>query len=289
MTGKKGGEFIASGTYGCVFAPPIKCNRKPSKLPKENVVGKVYSDDEEIKEERKSYEIMKKIDPKGKFSLPFYGVCKLNIKNAVLSDKIDKCGHIESFKKDYQQLLSEFGGLELKNAMKTVELYDLIPAFYELFKGLDVMIKAGYCHKDIKGPNILYNLDTKKIVFADYGMLMKIKDLPKTASRDAYMWWPPEMFFLYIRKYMSLRANFPYDYMTACHHLLSGFNWFGVANIENVYPDFVNDLTSYAKLCFTKPYSELLNEYNDNKYGEKFDIYSLCMTFIECYVKYTSI
>ena len=63
--------FIASGTYGCTFSPPVICSNKKERKPSAKEVGKIFADDKEAQLEYElQKKIVQKIDPKGIFRIP---------------------------------------------------------------------------------------------------------------------------------------------------------------------------------------------------------------------------
>ena len=87
---KKGGKYIAEGSYGCVFgAPPLKCknentrknNSYISKLQNVNPTQIEYLEDKE----------WRNIDPHNKFSLTPTKLCDYNNSNVKPTNEMDKC------------------------------------------------------------------------------------------------------------------------------------------------------------------------------------------------------
>ena len=69
--------YIAEGSYGCVFSPPLKCLNK--KKTTASQAGKIFNNRDSMEEEKELAEKINKIDPKGKWTVPYYGSCFANV------------------------------------------------------------------------------------------------------------------------------------------------------------------------------------------------------------------
>ena len=193
--------FLGSGTYGCVFNPPLKCSDpKKSKLTlNPRNVGKVYFRVQDFEDER---DIMKKVskevDPEGIFTVKFSGDCHISKPPPeVLATASEGCKRLQG--NEYQIMYPD-GGSDLKQFYnkyreKPRKFFDLFKAMKPIFAGLSVLDKKKLIHNDIKPANMLYNPKLKKITLIDYGMMSTYKDIFRhySGTNDAfYMYYPPE-------------------------------------------------------------------------------------------------
>ena len=201
---KKGGKYIAEGSYGCVFGdPPLKCKnentrRNNSYITKLQNVNPTQIEYLEAKEWRN-------IDPHNKFSLTPTKLCDYNNSNVKPTNEMDKCS--VKYTSNKQLLLYKNGGKDLINLKIRADNYaQLFGAFYELLNGLDLAHNNGLIHNDIKPPNILAERTERKIHlrFIDFGLSYIIGDDYKLRSLASsgyinydYIYWPLEIKFLF--------------------------------------------------------------------------------------------
>ena len=100
--------YVAEGTYGCVFAPPLKCEKKT----KQTQVGKIFQNKATMEEEKVLAEKIHKLDKKGKWTVPYFGNCTTNIKNASITDNVNDCNWITKYTTNVEQLIYQNGGMD---------------------------------------------------------------------------------------------------------------------------------------------------------------------------------
>jgi len=201
---KKGGKYIAEGSYGCVFGkPPLKCKNENTRR-NNNYVSKLQ-DEKPTQIEQSEAQEWQNIDPDNKFSLTPTKRCDYNNSNIKPSNEMEKC--TVRYKGNKQLLLYKHGGTDLiKLKIRADDYAQLFGAFYELFNGLDLAHSNGLIHSDIKPPNILAERTERKIHlrFIDFGLSYRISDANKLKSLASsgyinydYIYWPLEIKFLY--------------------------------------------------------------------------------------------
>ena len=121
----EGGKAIASGGYGCVFSPALKCesgNRHNgiSKLLKSNAAN------DEFDETKHILPILKKIKHYRQYILLPENMCKpLGLEKSDLEQFDEKCSKFESAKSNinkYTILNMPYGGSDLENYLKSNKL-----------------------------------------------------------------------------------------------------------------------------------------------------------------------
>jgi serine/threonine protein kinase len=191
LKNKKGGKVLASGGFGCVFMPALRCENKKTR--KRNGVSKLMTSKYAIKEYNEIVQIKEKLKTIKKYT-DYFLVNDISIcKPAVLtkSDLIDftqKCTALQKDDKitskninnslDKMMILNmKNGGLPVDdfifNAGHFSDLYELNYSLIGLLKnGIIEMNKKHIYHCDIKDSNILVekkqnNLKTRLI---DWGL-----------------------------------------------------------------------------------------------------------------------
>lgn len=236
--------FIASGSYGCVFRPHLKCK---SKKHYSDGVGKVFYTEEDFESEKDIAEKVKNIDPKNKFTLPMYEACETD-KNYRPSDQISKCKTVNMNGKSFQQLIYKYGGKSLLEVLQerkgSLALFKkTFLALHNILDGISKVNAMGYIHQDIKPDNILMASSLKpgtkdpNAYIIDFGILDRkdnIYNEENTAMlKYDYPYFPPE-YKLYVKNY-------------------STFNAFYNAVINNYYYGFkFNGRTYYLNEHFSK-------------------------------------
>jgi len=200
--------YVASGTYGCVFKPFVKCSEIVStKKPKYmQTVGKVFSNEKEALEEFEIQKrILEKIDPKSEFTAKLIEKCVVN--DFVRSDELYKCPY--EFTQHPIQLIYEYGGLSydhlLKNNKPSMQLFKkLLKGLEAVFWGVVKIHEARYVHQDIKPHNILYSNRHKHAILIDFGISKPVHHIYHAKNdyilKHAYPYFPPEYKLKFVRR-----------------------------------------------------------------------------------------
>lgn len=178
---KRGGEFLGSGNYGCVFMPPIDC-KQPCSLKRNQTIGKVFENKAFFDEEVEKMKIVRdKIDKEEKFSIHFLKNCKirrLTKKDIKGMPETSSCKNISPFS---YQLIYPYGGIDLYTYLDTKKS-DHASIFIKLFSSLESIIEglikianSGYAHMDIKPTNILFIEKTQTSRLIDWGLMRDLK------------------------------------------------------------------------------------------------------------------
>lgn len=203
---KKGGKVIASGGFGCVFNPALKC--KDNKKRPKNHVSKLMSE-ENAHEEYKTITYLKNklsniIHYEDYFVLYDITLCnpaKLTQTDLVQYNK--KCTALKnkSITKDIiNERLDDFLAINLPNAGIPVDdyiyknnsfkdIYKLHLKLVDLFKnGILPMNKKHIYHSDIKDSNVLVNEENGKLKtrLIDWGLTVEYE--PNVTSKFPHNW-----------------------------------------------------------------------------------------------------
>ena len=260
-----GGKFLASGTYGMVFKPPLPCKQKlPMDLSKLNQIGKVFKNDEEFLSEQ---EMMELISEKfAEFALPISYVCRIDqphprIVNDIPSDLKAR------LKEGQNQIVYPNGGKELyeyvvskNNATRSAKILCAVRIFKYLkniIVGLETMVKSNMLHNDIKPQNILYNEKNKQLYLIDWGLATTLNntyDIIDNVKAHTYPYYVPEYrmsYFFYTRKRLPelnevteiIKTNFKY----LTHDMSKIYSILGI-NPTGEILDFLEHLHTINKL-----------------------------------------
>ena len=193
-------EIIGEGTYGCVHKPSLKCTRKKQKY--DNKVSKLMLH-KDANEELKENILISKIDKNKDFSLGKPDKCKPAKTKRNLAS-INKCEDFDKNDvKDYSLLIMTDGGTNLKQfAKKMHELHNSsenqkkMEIFWietlRLFYGLLKFNESDIIHYDIKPQNIVYNSETNRLNFIDFGFMTtkdNVKSKIKKSDYNLAIWY----------------------------------------------------------------------------------------------------
>ena len=203
-------KVIGEGAYGCVHKPSLKC--KDSKIISDynDKISKIMKD-EHAQTEMLEYVGINKIDPDNKYHIkpekcsPDY---TYQMKESVMKCKSGK--DIIKEKEKYKLIVMKYGGPDLKQFFKnpiedTPKNRERISYFWieavDLFKAVQLFIKNGMIHHDLKPENIVYDENKHSVKIIDFGLLQK-KDNIIQESKDSDYWlsqfhfnFPPELFY----------------------------------------------------------------------------------------------
>lgn len=189
-------NFLGSGTYGCAYDPPIQC--EDGETP-ENAISKVMKGNN-AQREFKEYDIVRETDPEGIYTIGALRICKPELSNKKLQDYLQEtCTPIQKSKlDDLSMLLLENGGMDLDRYIREVinkmdnqqeralETKRLFVRFMDILNGVDLFTMNEVSHRDIKLQNVVFNKDTGRTKFIDFGMMTSFEGIVKEASANDY-------------------------------------------------------------------------------------------------------
>lgn len=158
----KGGEFVAKGSYGCVYKkPPLKCSNEATRRNNSYVTKLMEKHDAE--EEAAQSLLIRHLDPTEKYFVSAEKQCNLNIDDVKPENGINKCtirdiqsAMTKKQPEKVQLLVYKNAGTDVHRVSLGVE--DYVP-FYEsltnLFDGLEFFHSKGVIHHDIKSDNLI--------------------------------------------------------------------------------------------------------------------------------------
>jgi len=193
-------EVAGEGTYGCVHKPQLNClgeKRVPS-----NKLSKLMKDEEAAKEFGE-YGIMENVDPQHHFYLGSPKMCKVDI-NLYNKNSASKCkrlieadAEIINNLAEYTLMIMEDGGDNLEDFAEKAEKWpsskensQRIERFWleahRALAGVKAFLDYGVVHHDLKPQNLVYNVETGRINFIDFGLMTKKDAILKQAATSKY-------------------------------------------------------------------------------------------------------
>ena len=206
-------NVIGEGAYGCIHKPSLKCKDKYIADYK-NKVSKLLQKrfaDKELSE----YSLVECIDKEHSFYLGNPTECSPE-KSKQTEDSIKKCKHSEELLKEFDDLallIMDDGGVNMKDYSDNLTKWKptkenkqkvevLWLEFYRIVKAIDIFLKKGVLHLDIKPQNIVLNEETMRLNLIDFGLTATVEEKMKQSydSRNQtaiYHWsYPFEFHFL---------------------------------------------------------------------------------------------
>ncbi len=184
-------NYIGSGSYGCAIKPGFSCSLNNEIVDKS--ISKLFSKEMAYKEEVEINRKVALLDKNNKFTLKMISNCQITPAyiNSNVSN-INNCKIIENQPKIYQ-IVYEYGGMDLHklfiqshiiSAYPNLNIYDFLKKVIEILKGLELLLKNGLVHRDIKMENILYN--GEKIILIDFGLLTTVDEVYNERNLELY-------------------------------------------------------------------------------------------------------
>lgn len=208
-------ELLGEGSYGCVFRPEVPCVTKKKYIAdgkrrekSTDLVGKIFSDARDFRDEWKLSQKVAKIDPKGKALLLPTSACLTSREKVLSNPASGECEQMfytpqNSTSNPMYQLTMPYGGSDLyKYAMqymiqnkKPIPMKMFVKMMEPVFDGLILLDAKKWCHQDIKTPNIMVTPQGKAILI-DYGLMVPYKEVYAPTNRRrlrySYFPYPPE-------------------------------------------------------------------------------------------------
>ena len=213
-------NVIGEGSYGCVHKPALKCKNKEYD-PDPNIVSKLLTK-KNANDELKEFKLIKKADNKEDFYLGQPDSCELDrgVKNKTA---IDSCNRFDSNKiNDYKLLLLKNGGSDLsgiedkyksmpKNRHSTRKMEGFWLDMSRILYGSMLLMDKKIVHHDLKQQNIVYNEETGRVNFIDFGLMTTMLKMKNAATKNKYPfgthWSFPAEVILYDKRAFNTLCN----------------------------------------------------------------------------------
>jgi serine/threonine protein kinase len=209
---------IGEGSYGCVHKPSLRCKNK--KVDYTNKVSKIMKK-KHSRTEMQEYAKIQELDKSKQFYLGKPVLCVPDDDDSA-KQAINMCKNFKSNSiKDYNLLIMNDGGNNLQdyaNKMqylrKTPENIEKIEKFWieaqRILLGLTIFNDNGIVHHDLKPQNLVYNEDTNRTNFIDFGLMTTMNIIQTESNVSTYglgrsHWsFPLEMEFINKHYYLAI-------------------------------------------------------------------------------------
>ena len=197
-------KVLGKGSYGCVHSPALTCDPRQPK--QKNIVSKVMNT-WDAKNELNEFVLIGNADKNENFYLGKPTKCELK-KNNLNKQAMINCHDKYKFNSDrmeeYSLLLLKHGGEDLykygervQKMSKTPENVKELELFWievsRILYGLKIFQENDIIHLDLKPQNIVYNVETNRINFIDFGFLTtkpnQIAKIKRGFYRTGYTHW----------------------------------------------------------------------------------------------------
>ena len=244
---------VGEGSYGCVHNPPLKCKNKTYN-PDPNKVSKILLK-KNANGELKEFKLIQEADKKEDFHLGKPVSCFPD-NNEDNEKAINECNRFSSFNIDkYKLLLLKNGGKDLSaiekqflsltmNNANRRKLEHFWLDMSRLIYGSKVLMDNGIVHHDLKQQNIVYNEETGRVNFIDFGLMTNTKQMVKNADSSRYPYpahwsFPPEILFynyvMYKRLTSQQNLNLKTNYVELQYEKYMGYSSNGAFDVVRRY------------------------------------------------------
>mgnify|MGYP001449384507 FL=1 len=284
-----GGKLLAEGGYGCVFTPGINCDGSVMKSKK--YVSKIQRYDSSAVNEIKIGKMIQQLNGFEDHFAPVLKHCEIDI--ASIEDKeIGKCGILKKKKaKDFVVMkLQYIEGEDFmdylvsqKNSVQLVS--NIILSFNHLLKSLTMMASKDIVHYDVKGTNILFNINKEIPLLIDFGLSIVITSINKESLKKMFYVYAPEYYIWSLEiHYMCYLVNKNDEPSSAeLKEIAKKYVEGNKALQRNFSPSFlkkyekkcINQLEKYNAMTFDRRIEIILG------YWKTFDNYSLSIMYLK--------
>jgi serine/threonine protein kinase len=276
-------QVIGEGTYGCVLKPSLECKDNKD-IKYDDKVSKVLRTTD-AKKELKEYKNINSADKNNEFYLGNPVSCDFNKKDVFSLRSIQKCKigtDVLTNLDKYSLIVMKDGGINVENYVNKVKEWPItqenkkkceifLLESLRLFHGLLVFKQHDLLHHDLKPQNVVYDQDTNRLNFIDFGLMQsKKKVLKKSNASDHYLadnfhWsFPWEIEYLNKDKFVK--------YFTATSSIRKEKYDFIVDSVSNKLGEYYNHIRTY--IYYVVDETSTRQKYADD-YNRVFDEYEI--------------
>lgn len=284
-----GGKLLSEGGFGCIFHPGINCNG--SIMDSKKYVSKIQRYNKNARNEIKIGKELQELRGFENHFAPILKHCAIDIAK-VKDNDVKKCTVFKKRKtSDFIVMkLNYINGMDFidyivehKNSVQIIS--NLINSYNHLLKTISMMIGKKIFHCDLKGTNILFDLERQSPILIDFGLSILIEDITERNLKSIfyiyapeYYVWPLEVHYL---NFLLHENNNPTE--KELKDISNKFTNNNKGLIKNFSPEF---LKQYEDKCFEqlKSYERLSNSQKIKKivgYWNTYDNYALSIMYLK--------
>lgn len=252
-----GGNIIINNENDCLLSPSIKCNDANTDYL--SYSSKILPNQDKYDEYMQTYNNNYNVDRENKYLIQLSDSCNVdwnkinecsnlndidnnNIKNIITEESYSLQNYI-----DTPRLLKNF----IQNEPEFLKIF--LFEFKNLFEGLTILNKKGFAHLKINPQNIIFNQQTKKMKFINFGIKQTKEDVIDFLNENVDYKYDFDIYYPFISFFANYRNYLIYKRLT-----------------EEKNKDFINFLKN---IFFDE-------NYNETNISNSRDLYSLKEQFI---------
>ena len=190
---------VGEGGFGCVHKPSLHCAKETTNIDYDKYISKLMKK-KSAKKELNDFVIVSKVDPKNKYHLGTPIMCTPDVDDEDTIHDINECKRFTAHEvrqspDKYKLLLLKDGGYDLsifcKQHLKhfindnSNNVYRFWLEVRHLIQGIHFFNSHGIVHYDLKPQNIVFNPETFKLMFIDFGLMNTKRVIKKEAKRSS--------------------------------------------------------------------------------------------------------
>ena len=284
-------KLLSQGGFGCVFFPGITCSGKSQT--NKSIVTKLQKKDITAENEIIIGKLIKKIKNYNFYFLPIISHCPIQIRD-VEKKIISKCNIVNVDTDEY--ILMDIPYVQNKpffeilidtSEGKKQTLIRFTSSYKYLLNALLLLLEHNIVHYDLKGENILFNMDIMEPQIIDFGISIPMNNVNDENLKNYFYVFAPEYYLWPLEIHII-------NYLI--HYAENDLNKENAESISELYtsnnkglvifsPDFIEQ---YKQACLKecmkyvgKPKKEVINELL--KYYKTWDNYSLSILYLRIY------
>lgn len=269
-------HIIGKGSYGCVYLPPLLCNKENKPKYGKSFLTKAQLDDVSERELAAVEAIRKIPDRRNYFIIPEKGTCHPNPKQIKL---FSECDPIKDLKKDDIQLFHiEYGGKPIFSMSINIPKFNLKAFTLHMLEALVRLRSLRKVHADLHTGNIVLNELNYNPRIIDFGQTISMDEKDVEEIKKTFFIIAPE---------------YPYHQIPPEYTFVSGANIYPEINpskirdyifiIRNELFTKISTTLFYTPLKQKQHFAEFIESMNGNygvvdswhRYSDKYDIWSL--------------
>ena len=328
-------KVIGEGSYGCVQDPSLHCVHIPKPNFDYNGYVSKLMKTKRAEEELAEFVKFHRYDPTDEYHLGTPIMCKPDLQEEGVMSDVEKCKKlapdVKANPNNFDLLVMKYGGPDLKVFCKS-KITEFLKTkkeeksdkfwleVHHLIKGLQFFRDSGIVHNDLKPQNILFDAQTNKLSFIDFGLMQTKKEIIKTSkinknNQTVFHWsYPLDCGFMDYDNYNKYRLGTTNGYRKLVKEELIGMLVSGSKkntlelNLKRpeafeLFFSYINptgkDMSTDAKYAFVEDFFDGLDEMVKLNYDDylddaidSIDVYGLGFTLqyiLNCFKRHNAV